>query len=148
MPAASVDAYFAALPPDQRAALDALEAVILAAAPGAERCMSYGMPGYRLNGLLVWVGAAKGHCALYPKGLDPAFVHRFAAELEGFSLSKGTIRFTPERPIPDAVVTAIVAQRVAEDRARAAAKSGAGKSSGAKSRVAKSGVAKSRAARS
>lgn len=111
---ATVDAYLARLPPDQRAALEELRRQILAAAPGACECISYGMPAFRRNGVLVWIGAAKGHCALYPHGL----VAEFKDRLEGYATSKGAIRFQPAQPLPAAVVQAIVARRVAEDGER------------------------------
>ena len=62
MTAKTIDDYLAPLPADQRAALEALRRQILAAAPGAEECISYGMPGFRRHGVLVWMGAAKKHC--------------------------------------------------------------------------------------
>ena len=114
---ATVDDYLAPLPAGQRAALEALRRQILAAAPGATECISYGMPGFRLNGVLVWMGAAKAHCAFYPSGLVDDFKHRLA----GYETSKGAIRFQPDKPLPEDVVADIVARRVAEDAAKAAA---------------------------
>jgi len=113
---ADVDAYFARLPDDQRAALDVLRAQILAVAPEARQVISYGMPGFRLNGVLVWIGAGKNHCALYPHGL----VEAFADQLTDFETSKGAIRFQPDKPLPKALVEAIVQRRVDEDREEAA----------------------------
>lgn len=109
---ATVDDYLARLPDDQRAALQDLRRQILAAAPGVSEVISYGMPGFRLHGVLVWIGAARGHCALYPRGL----VEAFADQLTGHDTSKGAIRFQPDRPLPSALVQAIVARRVEEDR--------------------------------
>src|SRR5437870_2058334 len=77
----TIDEYLAPVPPHQRAALNRLRAQILKAAPGAEEVISYGMPGFRLNGrMLVWMGAAASHCAFYPGGL----VGEFAGELEPY----------------------------------------------------------------
>lgn len=105
-PPASIDAYLETVRPDQRAALQALRETILAAAPGAVECISYGMPAFRVNGKVIcYFAAARGHCAFYPGGL----VDRFAAELEGFSTSKGTIRFQPDTPIPDPLLRRIIA---------------------------------------
>ena len=115
---ATIDDYLAPLPADQRAALQDLRRQILAAAPGATECISYGMPGFRLDGVLVWMGAAKSHCAFYPSGL----VEAFAGQLAGFDTSKGTIRFQPGKPLPPELVRAIVARRVEQDEARAAAR--------------------------
>lgn len=118
MTAKTIDDYLAPLPADQRAALEVLRRQILAAAPGATECISYGMPGFRRHGVLVWMGAAKRHCALYPHGLTP----EQQAELAGYDISKGTIRFTPDKPLPEDMVRAIVERRVREDDAEAARK--------------------------
>jgi len=115
---ATTDDYLARLPPAQRDALNRLRRQILAAAPGAQECISYGMPGFRLNGMLVWLGAGKAHCAFYPGGV----VADFADQLKDFQTSKGAIRFQPDHPLPEALVNAIVARRVADNAAKARAK--------------------------
>jgi len=115
---ATIDDYLAPLPADQRAALQDLRREILAAAPDATECISYGMPGFRRHGVLVWMGAGKAHCALYPSGL----VEDFKDQLEGYQTSKGAIRFQPGKPLPKALIHAIVARRIAQDDAAAAAR--------------------------
>lgn len=113
--ATTVDEYLAALPPDKRAALQWLRARIKAAAPGAEECISYGIPAFRLNGrLLVGFGAAKTHCSFYPG----AMVQSLGADLDGYDTSKGTIRFQADRPLPASLVRKIVKVRAAERAAR------------------------------
>lgn len=106
----NTDDYLATLPADQGAALQKLRKQILAAAPGCEEYFGYGLPGFKLHGRpLLYMGAAKNHCALYgmvPKGFEEA--------LEGYTCSKGTIQFSPKKPIPAAVVKAIVKIKVAE----------------------------------
>ena len=104
-PAASVDAYLAALPPGQRTALEHLRRVILSAAPGAVESISYGIPTFKVKGRAVaHLGAAASHCAFYPGAVAEAF----AGELAGFSTSKGTVRFQPDAPLPDDLVRRIV----------------------------------------
>ena len=115
-PAPSVDAYLAALPDDQRAALETLRAQLLAAAPGADEVIAYAIPGLRLGGrYLLGYGAATNHVSFYP-GRAPIEAHR--EELAGFDTAKGTIRFTPDRPIPADVVASLVRFRVAEITSR------------------------------
>lgn len=110
----NTDEYLAALPADQGAALQKLREQILAAAPGCEEYFGYGLPGFRHYGRpLLYMGAARKHMALY--GMLPS---GFDEELKGFERSKGSIRFTPEKPIPAAVVKAIVKAKVAELKAR------------------------------
>ncbi len=114
----NTDDYLTALPNDQREALLKLRKQILTAAPGAEEHFGYGLPGFKLLGHpLIYMGAAKEHCALY--GKMPA---GFAEALKGFKQSKGSVHFTPGKPIPAALVKAIVKAKVAEQHIRWGAK--------------------------
>ena len=73
--------------------------------------MSYGIPGFWLNGkLLVSYGAATKHCAFYPGSI----VQRFKKELKNYDTSKGTIRFSADEPLPSALVRKIVKARIAQ----------------------------------
>ncbi len=112
----TVDDYLAALPPDTRAALQKLRKTIKAAAPDAEEVISYQMPAFRQNGMLVYYAAFKDHCSFF---VGSAKVRRqFSAELGPFKAGKGTLRFTPDKPIPAALVRRIVKVRLAENAAR------------------------------
>jgi uncharacterized protein YdhG (YjbR/CyaY superfamily) len=106
--------YLAALPADQRAALRKLRRAILAAAPGAEECISYGLPAFRYQGrVLVGFAAAAKHCSFFP--MSRTTVAAFAGELTGYETSKGTIRFQPGKPLPVALVRKLVKHRMAEN---------------------------------
>ena len=108
-----IDAYLAALDPPQRTALEHLRALIAANAPDATEALVYGVPGFRLNKKpLVCYAAFKAHCGFYP--MNPALLDALAGQLTDFRTAKGTIRFTPDRPLPDALVVEIVRTRVAE----------------------------------
>jgi uncharacterized protein YdhG (YjbR/CyaY superfamily) len=114
---ATHDAYLARLPADKRAALEKLRRTIRAAAPSAEECVSYGLPAFRLDGkMLVLFGATANHCSFYP-GSGTA-VEACKGDLEGYSTSKGAIRFDPARPLPAPLVRRIVKYRIAENAAR------------------------------
>ena len=85
--------YLAGLAPEQRDALQRVVDVAVRAAPDAEEGTSYGMPALRLGGRpLLGITAAAKHLSVFP--FSPAVVEAVAAELVGFSLSRGTIRFT------------------------------------------------------
>ncbi len=113
--AATVDEYLAALPPEKRAALERLRRTIRAALPRAEECISYQMPAFRLDGrVLVWFGAAANHCSFFPGGV----VEALRDELEGYDISKGTVRFPPDKPLPAAVVRKLLKARIAVDASR------------------------------
>jgi len=102
-----------ALSADKRRALRKLRQDIKAAVPPkAVECVSYGIPGFRLNGkLLVSYGAATKHCAFYPGSI----VQEMAEELNGYDTSgRGTIRFSPDKPLPSALVRKIVKARIAQ----------------------------------
>jgi uncharacterized protein YdhG (YjbR/CyaY superfamily) len=94
---------------DKRRTLEKLRKEIKAAVPNAAECMSYGIPGFRLNGkLLVSYGAAAKHLAFYPGSI----IREFKNELKSFDTAKGTIRFSPDTPIPAALVRRIVKARI------------------------------------
>lgn len=115
MPASTktVSSYLAALPDDKRAALEKLRATIKSVAPKAEECMSYGIPAFKLNGMLVGYGATARHCAFYL--MSARTVGDFAEELEGYDTSKGTIRFAADRPLPVSLVRKLVKARIQEN---------------------------------
>jgi uncharacterized protein YdhG (YjbR/CyaY superfamily) len=110
----TIDEYLAALRDDQRAALEKLRKTIQSAAPKAEECISYSLPAFRLNGLLVGFGATANHCALYPMSSSTVAAHQ--KDLEDFDTSKGTIRFQPDKPLPAALVRKLVKARIAENQ--------------------------------
>jgi uncharacterized protein YdhG (YjbR/CyaY superfamily) len=107
----TIDEYLATVPQDRRAALENLRKAIRAALPKAEEGINYGIPGYRLNGkYLFGFGAAANHCAFYLG----ATTQRFRAALKKYDISKGTIRFQPDNPLPPRLVCKLVKARVAE----------------------------------
>ena len=106
--------------PDSIPTLEKLRSRILAAAPGAEDSISYGMPALSLEGrALVCYAAARDHCALYP--MSPQVIEDLADELAGYSLSKGTIRFPLDEKVPVGLIGRIARLRAKEVQARAAA---------------------------
>jgi uncharacterized protein YdhG (YjbR/CyaY superfamily) len=105
------DEYLAPLSVDRRRALEKLRQDIKAAAPNAEECISYGIPGFRMNGkLLVSYGAAAKHCAFYPGST----LQGFKKETKDYDTSgKGTLRFPAGEPLPTSLVRKIVKARIA-----------------------------------
>jgi uncharacterized protein YdhG (YjbR/CyaY superfamily) len=109
----TIDEYLAALSDDKRAALEKLRKTIRAAAPKAEECISYQIPAYRQNGMLVGFGATAKHCAFYLMSSSTVEAHK--DELEDYDTSRGTIRFQAENPLPAALVRKLVKARLAEN---------------------------------
>jgi uncharacterized protein YdhG (YjbR/CyaY superfamily) len=108
-----IDAFLAPLPEDVRAALEALRRAIDAAAPEAVELINYGVPAFKLRGRpLVSFAAAKNHCSFYVQSLAVMEAHR--DELAAYDTTKGTVHFTPDKPIPDDLVGKLVRARIAE----------------------------------
>ncbi len=109
----TVDDYLEQLEPGDRAAVDRVYALARAEVPGAEQGKGYGMPALVYRGKpLISVMRAKKHIGIYP--FSPDAVAAVAADVEAVpetGLDKGTIRFQPEHPLPDAVVRALVRAR-------------------------------------
>ncbi|HVA84766.1 MAG TPA: DUF1801 domain-containing protein [Candidatus Saccharimonadales bacterium] len=110
---ARIDETLAALPPDQRTALQALRETIAAAAPEAEETISYSMPAFRYHGrALVSYAAFKTHCSFFP--MSAAMIESLHDELADFATSKGTLQFSPEHLIPAELVERMVRERMAQ----------------------------------
>jgi uncharacterized protein YdhG (YjbR/CyaY superfamily) len=112
----TIDEYLGALSADQRAALDKLRKTIRSAAPEAEECISYQIPAFRQDRMLVGFGATENHCAFYL--MSSATVKAYKDELADYDTSTGTIRFPPNRPLPAALVKKLVRARLAENETR------------------------------
>jgi uncharacterized protein YdhG (YjbR/CyaY superfamily) len=113
-----VKAYFAKLPAHARRELRVLRDAIREAAPGVVDTFGYGIPGYKLDGrVLMWYAGWKKHSSIYP--LSDGAKQKFAAQLEGYEMSKGTLRLPHDRPIPVALIKKIVKSRIAELKAKA-----------------------------
>jgi len=114
----TVDDYIARVSPPFQDALHTLRATIRRAAPGADEVISYGMPAFRQDGMLVYYAAFKDHCSLFVGSQRTR--ERFARELKPFDAGKGTLHFTPEEPLPADLVRRLVRARVAENAERRA----------------------------
>lgn len=120
MSATDVDAYIAALPDDQRLALTDLRERLRARLPGHIECLSYAMPGFRQPGpkgkMVAGYAAFARHLGLYPHSGN--IIPALTADTAGFRTSKSGVLFTPDHPLPDALLDAILRLRQAEIAAR------------------------------
>jgi uncharacterized protein YdhG (YjbR/CyaY superfamily) len=111
----TVDEYLAALPEPARSTLTHVRKVIRSVVPkDATEVISYRIPMFKYNGMLVGYAAFKNHCSLFPTG--SGVIEKFEKELKGYSTSRGTIQFPSDKPLPDALLKKIVKTRVAENR--------------------------------
>ncbi len=111
----TVEEYLASVNSDHREALQKIRETIHAVSPKAEECISYGIPAFRLNGRsLVFFGAWANHCSLYPG--SSTTLKKFRGDLKGFQITKGTIRFSSDNPLPLALVKKLVKARIVENQ--------------------------------
>jgi len=115
-----VDAYLARFPSALRATLEDLRRTIRETAPEAEEAISYQMPAFRLNGILVYYAGFTDHGSLFPASVD--LLEKLAQDVKPFRTSTGTLQFTVERPLPKNLVRKLVRARIAENAARAKAR--------------------------
>jgi uncharacterized protein YdhG (YjbR/CyaY superfamily) len=109
-PPETVDAYMAELPPEQRAVLEELRRVILAAAPGGVEVISYGMPAVKHRKARVYYAAWKGHYSIY--GLTTAALDAHREEVEPYLTEKGMVKLSYSEQVPAALVTKLVKAQV------------------------------------
>jgi uncharacterized protein YdhG (YjbR/CyaY superfamily) len=110
--AKNIDEYIAGSPEETRPKLEQIRKAIRQAAPGASEVISYGMPAFKMHGILVYFAAFKKHIGFFPTASG---ITAFQSELAGFASSRGTIHFPLDRPIPFDLIDRIVRFRVQED---------------------------------
>jgi len=113
---ASVAVYLRAVPAAQRAVLQQLRTAIKAAVPEATESISYGIPTLKYRGSRVHFAAFKDHCSLF--GIGTVIMNAHKRELAPYQTSKGTIRFTVDKPLPAALVRKLVKARMDLDTRR------------------------------
>ncbi len=111
----TVDEYIAAASPNVKEHLERLRMAVLQAAPQAQEGISYEMPVYKLNGVLVYFGGFTKHVSLFP---GPDAIAAFKDELTEYKTSNGTIQFPLNKPIPVMLVKKIVKFRLKENLAK------------------------------
>jgi len=110
--AKSVDDYLAAVPEPARSTLNKIRAAIRSALPPeATEAISYGIPTFKYKRPLVWFAAFSNHCSFFP---GSSVIEAFKNELKDFQISKGTIRFPVDKPLPAGLVKKMVKARIAE----------------------------------
>lgn len=113
--------YLDALPAASRKMLMQIRGAVRAVAPRAVEHFSYGIPGYRLDDEpLVWYAAFRQHVSLFPMTARIRAAH--ADALEGYEMSKGTVRFPLDEKLPVTLVKKLVKARAADARAESKAR--------------------------
>jgi len=117
--AASVEEYIATAEPKAKKALRDIRKTIRAAAPKAEEVISYQMPGYKQNGMVVFFAGYKNHIGFYPTGSG---IEKFKNEFAKYKWSKGAVQFPLDKPLPVALIKKIVKFKLKENEEKAGLK--------------------------
>jgi uncharacterized protein YdhG (YjbR/CyaY superfamily) len=113
MSSAQVDEYVAALEEPKRGTLQTLRRTILEVVPEADQVISYGVPAFRLRGQTVAGFAAfKSHLSYLP--FSGSVLGQLGSELEGYKMTKSSLHFPVDRPLPKALVQKLIEVRLAE----------------------------------
>jgi len=108
----SIDAYIGTFAPEIQALLQQMRTTIQQAAPDATEGISYGMPVFKLHGVLVYFAGHKNHLGFYPMAKT---IDNFKEPLANYHTSKGTVQFPYHQPIPFDLVAEMVKTRVQEN---------------------------------
>jgi uncharacterized protein YdhG (YjbR/CyaY superfamily) len=120
--ATSIDQYIAGFPEEVQERLEKVRATIRKAAPGAQEAIKYQIPTFVLNGNLIHFGGFQNHVGLYP---GSKAIEEFANELAPYELSKGTVRFPSDKPLPLGLISRITKFCVKRNFERAVSRKGA-----------------------
>lgn len=107
-----IDEYHSSQPPEISQKLDQMRQAVIQAAPTATETISYGMPAFRQNKVLVYYAVSKNHIGFYP---TPNPIIHFEKELVKYNTSKGAIQFPLDKPLPISLIKKIVKFRLNED---------------------------------
>lgn len=108
-----IDEYVSGFAPEVRLILEQIRSTIRRAAPGAQETISYQIPAFRQNGVLVYFAAFKKHIGFYPPVRGDAALEKAVGRYAG---EKGNLRFPLDEPIPYALIARIVKLRARQDR--------------------------------
>jgi uncharacterized protein YdhG (YjbR/CyaY superfamily) len=115
----SIDDYMSSFPEEIQKLLIEVRSTIRKAAPAAKEIISYQMPAFRQNGVLVYFAAFKKHIGFFP---TTSGIAAFKEELSVYKGAKGSVQFPFEKPMPLDLISRIVKFRVAENEAKTKAK--------------------------
>lgn len=108
----TIEEYIKGFPPGTQKLLKEIRSTIRKAAPDAQEKISYAMPAFSQNGILVYFAAFKNHIGFYPTS---SAIELFQNELMAYKSGKGSIQFPLDKPLPKTLITEIVKFRVQEN---------------------------------
>jgi uncharacterized protein YdhG (YjbR/CyaY superfamily) len=111
MSSKQVTAHIAKIPEPQKSTLVQLRKTIQEIIPNAEEVISYGFPGYRLNGKVICgFDAFKNHCSFFPH--SSLVIPELEKDLANYKTSKGALQFPIDKPLPKRLVKKLIATRL------------------------------------
>ena len=114
-----ITSYITSCPPIAQQQLKNLRSFILQEVPQAEEVISYKMPAYKLNGMLVYFAGSEKHIGFYPTGSG---IKHFEQDIQSYKFSKGTIQFPLDQELPYDLIRRILQFRVQENELKMLAK--------------------------
>lgn len=115
-PPSSIDEYLRTIPQDRRRALERLRTEIRSIVPNVQECISYRIPAFRLNGVVIagFCATVKG-CSYFP--FSGTTLKTLARDVAGYSQTKSALHFSTEKPLPTALVRKLINARIKETKA-------------------------------
>ena len=110
---ANIDEYISTFPEATQHIMDEIRKTIQKAAPEAKEVISYSMPAYKMNKVLVYFAGYKNHIGFYP---CPSALEEFKKDISIYKNSKGAVQFPLDKPIPLDLITKMVKFRLEEDK--------------------------------
>lgn len=108
----NIDGYLARVPEPARTTLQKVRAAIRSAVPpGTTETISYKIPAFKHGEIIIWFAAFANHCSIFPTA---RVIEMFKDDLKPFTLSKGTIQFPTDKPLPAALIKRLVKARLAQ----------------------------------
>ncbi len=112
----SIDAYLAGVPEPARATLQKVRAAIRSAVPpGATETISYKIPAFKHDQVIIWFAAFASHCSIFPTA---RIIEQFKDDLKAFTISKGTVQFPIDKPFPASLLKKMVKARLVQIAAK------------------------------
>jgi uncharacterized protein YdhG (YjbR/CyaY superfamily) len=110
-----IDNYIEGFPAGAQKQLKNIRAIIKTVAPEAQELISYGMPAYKLNGMLVYFAGYKAHIGFYPTASG---IKHFLPKIQAYKHSKGAVQFPIDQPLPKKLIQEMIVFRIKENKSK------------------------------
>lgn len=101
----NVDEYLKKVNIEAKTTFKKIRQTIKSIVPEAEETISYQMPAFKLNGIVIWFAASRDHCSVY---VYPRVLKNFKEEIKPYRTSKSTLKFPIDKPLPVQLIKKII----------------------------------------